>query len=568
MQTTMMNTPLSIHHFLERAGTLFKRNTIVSRLPDKSLVTHTYGQWHQRTLQLASALQRMGLQKGERVATLCWNHHMHLEAYFGIPAAGGVMHTLNLRLSPEELGWIAADGQDRVLIVDDILLPLYQQMAHLHVFERVIVFPFSGAPVPAGERRAAPSAPLPLGGTTPEASWGPEFTSYEAFIAGGDADNFTPAAHDENDPIAICYTSGTTGRPKGVAYSHRSTVLHTLVASLADHWGLKGSDVVLPVTPMFHANSWGMPYGAVMVGAKLVFPGPHLHPDDLLDLMQAHPPTLSLGVPTIWLSLIQTYDRAQIETPGRWTLPKGMRSLVGGAAVPESLIRAFDAHGIWLVQGWGMTETSPLATVSYPRVELKDAGDDERYRRAAMAGVMAPLVQLRLKTDAGTLAPWDGQTMGEIQVRGPFITGSYHQVPVSDDKFTTDELGNTWLRTGDVATLDELGFLRITDRTKDLIKSGGEWISSVDVENALMAHPAVAEAAVIAIPDEKWTERPLACIALKPGQTVEPAALNALLMARGFAKWQWPERYELVPAIPRTSTGKFWKLKLREMFPK
>ena len=539
MQTTMMNVPLSIHHFLERAGTLFKRNAIVSRLPDKSFVTHTYGQWHRRTLQLASALQQMGLQKGERVATLCWNHHMHLEAYFGIPAAGGVMHTLNLRLSPEELGWIAADGQDRVLIVDDILLPLYRQMAHLHAFERVIVFPFSGAPVPAG------------------------FTSYEDFIAEGTADGFVPAPHDEHDAIAICYTSGTTGRPKGVAYSHRSTVLHTLVASLADHWGLKGSDVVLPVTPMFHANSWGMPYGAVMVGAKLVFPGPHLHADDLLDLMQAHPPTLSLGVPTIWLSLIQTYDRAQAETPGRWTLPKGMRSLVGGAAVPESLIRAFDAHGIWLMQGWGMTETSPLATVSYPRAELKDAGDDERYRRAAMAGVMAPLVQLRLKTDEGTLAPWDGQTMGEIQVRGPFITGSYHQLPVTDDKFTPDG----WLRTGDVATLDELGFLRITDRTKDLIKSGGEWISSVDVENALMAHPAVAEAAVIAIPDEKWTERPLACIALKPGQTVDPAALNALLMARGFAKWQCPERYEVVAAIPRTSTGKFWKLKLREMFP-
>ena len=540
MQTTMMNVPLSIHHFLERAGTLFKGNTIVSRLPDKSLVTHTYGQWHRRTLQLASALQQMGLQKGQRVATLCWNHHMHLEAYFGIPAAGGVMHTLNLRLSPEELGWIAADGQDRVLIVDDILLPLYRQMAHLHAFERVIVFPFSGAPVPA------------------------EFTSYEDFIAGSQADGFVPAPHDENDPIAICYTSGTTGRPKGVAYSHRSTVLHTLVASLADHWGLKGSDVVLPVTPMFHANSWGMPYGAVMVGAKLVFPGPHLHPDDLLDLMQAHPPTLSLGVPTIWLSLIQTYDRAQTETPGRWTLPKGMRSLVGGAAVPESLIRAFDKHGIWLMQGWGMTETSPLATISYPRAELKDADDDERYRRAAMAGVMAPLVQLRLKTDEGTLAPWDGQTMGEIQVRGPYITGSYHQVPVTDDKFTADG----WLRTGDVATLDALGFLRITDRTKDLIKSGGEWISSVDVENALMAHPAVAEAAVIAIPDEKWTERPLACIALKPGQTVQPAALNALLMERGFAKWQCPERYEVVPAIPRTSTGKFWKLKLREMFPK
>jgi len=540
MKTTMMDQPLSINHFLDRAGTLFKHNEIVSRLPDKSLVRHSYGQWHRRTLSLASALQRAGLQKGDRVATLCWNHHMHLEAYFGIPAAGGVMHTLNLRLSAEELGWIASDAKDRILIVDDVLLPLYQQMAPLHGFERVIVFPFSGAPVPA------------------------EFTSYEAFIAEGDADGFTPAPHVEDDAIAICYTSGTTGRPKGVAYSHRSTVLHTLVGCLGDHWGLRGIDVVMPVTPMFHANSWGMPYGAVMMGAKLVFPGPHLHADDLLDLMQLEPPTLSLGVPTIWMSLIQTYERSLTDSPGRWKLPAGMRSLVGGAAVPESLIRAFDAHGIWIMQGWGMTETSPIATISYARAELKDASADERYRRAAMAGVIAPLVELRLKTEDGLIAPWDGQTMGEVQVRGPFITGSYHEVAVTEDKFTADG----WLRTGDVATLDDLGFLRITDRTKDLIKSGGEWISSVDVENALMAHPAVAEAAVIAIPDEKWSERPLACVVFKPGQNAPAEALNAHLISHGFAKWQCPERYEVIAAVPRTSTGKFWKLKLREMFPR
>ena len=540
MKTTMMDQPLSINHFLDRAGTLFKHNEIVSRLPDKSLVRHSYGQWHRRTLSLASALQRAGLQKGDRVATLCWNHHMHLEAYFGIPAAGGVMHTLNLRLSAEELGWIASDAKDRILIVDDVLLPLYLQMAPLHGFERVIVFPFSGAPVPA------------------------EFTSYEAFIAEGDADGFIPAPHVEDDAIAICYTSGTTGRPKGVAYSHRSTVLHTLVGCLGDHWGLRGIDVVMPVTPMFHANSWGMPYGAVMVGAKLVFPGPHLHADDLLDLMQLEPPTLSLGVPTIWMSLIQTYERSLTDSPGRWKLPAGMRSLVGGAAVPESLIRAFDAHGIWIMQGWGMTETSPIATISYARAELKDASADERYRRAAMAGVIAPLVELRLKTEDGLIAPWDGQTMGEVQVRGPFITGSYHEVAVTEDKFTADG----WLRTGDVATLDDLGFLRITDRTKDLIKSGGEWISSVDVENALMAHPAVAEAAVIAIPDEKWSERPLACVVFKPGQNAPAEALNAHLISHGFAKWQCPERYEVIAAVPRTSTGKFWKLKLREMFPR
>jgi fatty-acyl-CoA synthase len=542
MQSTMMTTPLSLNHLLERAGQLFHRNEIVSRLPDKSLRRHTYGEFYQRTRALGSALQKLGLRKGERVATLCWNHHAHLECYFGIPAAGGVMHTLNLRLSPEEIGWIAGNAEDRFLVVDDVLLPLYKQFAGLHRFEKVIVFPFSGAPVPA------------------------EFTDYEGLLADADPQGFRYAEHDENDPVAMCYTSGTTGRPKGVAYSHRSTVLHTLVASLGDSWGLRGTDVVLPVTPMFHANSWGIPYGAVMMGVKLVFPGPHLHPEDLLDLMQIEPPTLSLGVPTIWLSLIQTFDAAQAkDSPhhGRWKLPRGMRSLVGGAAVPEALIRAFDRQGIWIGQGWGMTETSPVCTVSYPRAELQDASEDEKYRRAAMAGVPVPLVELRVIGDTGE-QPWDGKSVGEIQVRGPFITGSYHEVPRSPDKFTQDG----WLRTGDVASVDDLGFVRITDRTKDLIKSGGEWISSVDLENALMGHPAVAEAAVIAIPDEKWSERPLACVVLKKGMDAHAGQLNEHLLQHAFAKWQLPERYEFIDAVPRTSTGKFWKLKLRERFPK
>lgn len=541
MKSTMMNVPLSLNHLLERAGTLFASNEVVSRLPDKSLVRHTYGDFYHRARSLASALLQLGLQKGDRVATLCWNHHAHLECYFGIPAAGGVMHTLNLRRAPGEMGWIANDAQDRFLVIDDVLLPLYKQIAHLHKFEKVIVVPFSGAAVPA------------------------EFTDYEVLLAGADPDAFQYAAHDENDPVAMCYTSGTTGRPKGVVYSHRSTVLHTLVGCLGDFWDLKGIDVVLPVTPMFHANSWGLPYAAVMMGVKLVFPGPHLHPDDLLDLITLEPPTLSLGVPTIWMGLIQAFDAAQSkDSPnhGRWKLPAGMRSLVGGASVPEALIRAFDKYGIWLLQGWGMTETSPLATVSYPTAELRDATMDERYRRAAMAGVPVPLVDLRVRGDDGADQPWDGRSVGEIQVRGPFITGSYHQVPVEAEKFSADG----WLRTGDVASIDGMGFVKITDRTKDLIKSGGEWISSVDLENALMAHPAVAEAAVIAIPDEKWSERPLACVVLKPGQSASPADFGPHLLALGFAKWQLPERYEFIDAIPRTSTGKFWKMKLRERF--
>ena len=540
IRSTMMSMKLSVNHLLERAGTLFAGNEVVSRLPDKSLVRHSYGQYYQRTRALAAALQQAGLNKGDRVATLCWNHHAHLECYFGIPAAGGVMHTLNLRLSPSDIGAIATDADDRFLIVDDVLLPLYEQFKHLHRFERVIVFPFSGAAVPAG------------------------FDNYETLIAQADTAGFQYAEHDEDDPVSMCYTSGTTGRAKGVVYSHRSTLLHTFVGCLGDHWALKGSDVLMPVAPMFHANAWGTPYGAVMMGCKIVFPGPHLHPDDLLDLMQIEPPTLALGVPTIWMSMIQIYERALTEQPGRWKLPAGLRSLVGGAAVPETLIRAFDKHGVWLLQGWGMTETSPVATISYPRAELKHADLNERYRRAAMAGTPAPLVELRIRGDDGHDAPRDGASVGEVQVRGPFITGSYHATPVTEDKFTADG----WLRTGDVATMDELGFVRITDRTKDLIKSGGEWISSVDLENALMAHPAVAEAAVIAIPDEKWSERPLACVVMRAGQQVAAADFAAHLTALGFAKWQLPERYEFIDVVPKTSTGKFWKLELRRRFPR
>jgi len=543
MKSTMMNTPLSLNHLLERAGRLFHDNEIVSRLPDKSLRRHSYGEYYRRTRALAAALQGLGLQKGDRVATLCWNHHAHLECYFGIPAAGGVMHTLNLRLPPEEIGWIAGDAADRFLVIDDVLLPLYQQFAHLHRFERVIVFPFAGAPV------------------------APEFTDYEALLAAADPDTFEYAPHAEDDPTSMCYTSGTTGKPKGVVYSHRSTVLHSLVGALPDATAVRNTDVVMPVTPMFHANSWGMPYIAVMVGAKLVFPGPHLHPEDLLDLMQQQPPTLTLGVPTIWLAMIQLYEAAQQPNSphhGRWTLPARLRSMVGGAAVPESLIRAFDRHGVWIMQGWGMTETSPVGTLSYPRAELQGASADEKYRRAAMAGVPVPLVDLRIRGEAGQDQPWDGSSVGELQVRGPFITGGYHEAGAPPDKFGADG----WLRTGDVASVDTLGYMRISDRTKDLIKSGGEWISSVDLENALMAHPAVAEAAVIAIPDEKWSERPLACVAFKPGQRATPEEMNALLLTKGFAKWQLPERYEVIDAVPRTSTGKFYKLRLRELFPR
>jgi fatty-acyl-CoA synthase len=532
IRSTMQRVPLSTNQLLERAGRLYPQSEIVSRRPDKSLVRHRFADFHRRSRRLAAALLAAGLRKGDRVATLCWNHHAHLECYFGIPAAGGVMHTLNLRLAPDEIAWIANHARDRFLIVDDVLLPLYQRFADRAPFERVIVVPFGGEPV------AAPH------------------TDYERFLDEA-PEAFDYVAHEEDDPIAMCYTSGTTGRPKGVVYSHRSTLIHTLVANQPDHWGLSARDSVLPATPMFHANCWGVPYACVMMGIKLVFPGPHLAPEDLLALIAAERPTYVLGVPTIWLGMLQLLDAE----PQKHRLPPGLRMLVGGAPVPEALIRGFARHGAAITPGWGMTEMSPLGTLSYVKPELQAIDDDERFARLAMAGVPMPVMDLRIADDEGRELPWDGRSVGEIQVRGPFITAGYHEVPHDPEKFTPDG----YLRTGDVATVDPHGYVRITDRAKDLIKSGGEWISSVDMENRLMAHPAVQEAAVIAIADPKWGERPLACVVFKAGRSASAEELRAHL-AGTFAKWQLPDRFEVLDAIPRTSTGKFWKVKLRERF--
>jgi len=531
MQSTMMQVKLSLNHFLERAGKLFGGVEIVSRMPDKSLHRTTYGDFHRRAKRLAEALQKAGIRKGDRVGTLMWNHYAHYEAYFGIIASGGVLHTLNLRLAPEEIGFIANHAEDRIVIVDDILLPLLEQFRHLTKIEQVVVVPLTGKPV------AAP------------------YIDYEAFLATATGDWDYPD-HEEDDPVAMCYTSGTTGRPKGVVYSHRSQVLHSLMLATPDAVGMSGRDVILPVVPMFHANAWGVPYTAAMLGTKVVFPGPHLHPDDLLPLLESEKVTLSCGVPTIWLGMIQILDR----DPGKYRLRPGMRLTVGGSAVPESLIRGFARHGTDILQGWGMTETSPLATVSRPNQLQGDLTEDERFAVQALQGYPLPLVDLRIIGDDGE-QPWDGEAVGEIQVHGPWITGSYHNLPQSQDSFTEDG----WLRTGDVASVSPIGYVKITDRTKDLIKSGGEWISSVDLENAIMGHPAVAEAAVIAVPHPKWAERPLAVIVLRQGKTATVDEMKAFLATK-FAKWAVPDAYEFVDAIPRTSTGKFLKTRLREQY--
>jgi len=532
MQGTMMDFPLSIPHILERAGKLFPRVEVVSRLPDKSLHRYTYGDFYKRSKALAEALIKLGLKKGDRVGTLMWNHYAHLEAYFGVPITGGVLHTLNLRLHPTDIAYIINHGGDRFLIVDDVLLKLVLAIReHIPDVEQIIVVPLTGQPVPEG------------------------FMDYEQFLDSADG-GFEYPEINENDAMGMCYTSGTTGRPKGVVYTHRSTVLHSFGIALPDALSLSMNDVFTPVVPMFHVNAWGLPYAAVMTGAKQVHPGPYLDAENLLDLYEREQVTATAGVPTIWLGILQALEKE----PDRWKLVPGMRMVVGGSAAPESMIRAFDKFNLRVIHAWGMTETSPLGTVSLLKPHLQELDEDAQYAYRAKQGLPVPLVEIRAMTDDGE-APWDGKTMGELQVRGPWVAASYYNLPSETDKWTPDG----WFRTGDVVTIDAEGYMKITDRTKDLIKSGGEWISSVDLENALMGHPAVAEAAVIAVPHPKWAERPLAAVVLKEGQQVSADELREFLAPK-FAKWWIPEAIVFVDEIPRTSSGKFLKAKLREQF--
>lgn len=531
MDGTMMQYPLTLPCILERAGKLFGKREIVSRLPDKSLHRCRYSDFYSRSRALAKALQRSGLRRGERVATLMWNHHVHLEAYFGIPCAGGVLHTLNLRLHPSDIAYIVNHAKDRFLIVDDVLLPLYEKFKDQVNLEKLIVAPLTGKPVPEA------------------------YLDYEAFIAKGE-DGFNYPDLEENEAAGMCYTSGTTGRPKGVLYSHRAIVLHSLASSLEDCLRIRHADSLCPVVPMFHVNAWGAPFTGALVGAKQVFPGPHLDPVSLLDLFETEKVTVTAGVPTIWTGILK-----EIETnPGRWKLTPGMRMIVGGAAAPEAMIRAFDKQGLYVLHAWGMTETTPLGATCFLKNHLADLPEDQHYAYRAKQGLPAPFVEVRAMTEAGE-APWDGKTMGELQLRGPWVARSYYELSEESDKWTSDG----WFRTGDVVTIDDEGYVKITDRTKDLIKSGGEWISSLDLENALVGHPKVAEAAVIALAHPKWDERPLAVVVLKAGSQATAEELRAYLSPR-FSKWWLPDGFVFVNEIPRTSTGKMMKSKLREQF--
>ena len=531
MNGLMMDYPLTLSTIFRRAESLFGPREIVSRRADGSLHRYTYADFTARTRRLATALRDLGITHGDRVATLCWNHGAHLEAYFGIPLVGGVLHTLNLRLHPDEIAYIVNHAEDRAVLVDETLLPLWEKVRPLVKVPTVVIV---GAtkPVPAGD------------------------LEYEALLAKSKPIGDLPDP-DEKSAAAMCYTTGTTGNPKGVLYSHRALTLHTLGLCQTDCMGICEKDVMMPVVPMFHANAWGMPFAATMVGAKMVMPGPHLDPKNILDLFHGERVTITGGVPTIWMGVLQYLDAH----PGAFDLSSMRAMYVGGSAVPRAMIEAFQrGYGMTIIQAWGMTELAPLGTTGHLPAALAGASEDEQFAVRSKQGRPSPFVEIRARGEDG-LVPWDGQTMGELECRGPWIASSYYNRPDSADRFTEDG----WFRTGDIATIDAAGTVQIQDRSKDLIKSGGEWISSVALECALMGHPAVAEAAVIPVAHAKWDERPLAAVVLKPGASATPEELRAFL-APQFAKFWLPDAFEFIDAIPRTSAGKFKKSELRERF--
>jgi fatty-acyl-CoA synthase len=483
-----------------------------------------------RARRLATGLRRLGVGPGDRVATLCMNHDRHLAAYFGVPAIGAIVHTMNPRLYADDLALIVGDAGDRAIIVDEGLLPVLDAL----------------------RERADPGAVIVAGdGPVPEGA-----VAFDELLAEEDpgADAFPEP--DERDAAFLCYTSGTTGAPKGVLYSHRSLVVHSLVSALGDVLDVREADTVMPVVPMFHVNAWGLPFTCAMTGARLVLPGTGLDPASLIGAIEEEGVTITAGVPTVWLALLAALD-ADPEAHDVSTL----RSvIVGGSAAPTAMIEGFQLrHGIPVLHAWGLTETAPVGTVSRLPPDLADAPPDERAGVLAAQGRPVPFVELRLRGDDG-LVPHDGEAMGELEVRGPFVASGYFG-GAGADRFTDDG----WFRTGDIATIDARRTMRITDRDKDLVKSGGEWISSVALENALMGHPDVAEAAVIAIPDERWQERPLAVVVAREGAS--PSAEELIDHLRpSFASWWLPDRVEFVDALPRTATGKFKKADLRALF--
>ncbi len=530
MRGTMMDFPLTLTTILERAGKYFPRVDIVSREPDGSLVRTTYGEVYRRAKSVAAALTRLGLRHGDRVASMMWNHAAHLETFFAVPCAGGILHTLNIRLQPQEIAGIVNHARDRFLIIDDVLLPLLEQIRSAVDFERIIVVRHGGQPLAS------------------------EFLDYEELA--GRSEDFCYPKIDENDGAAMSFTSGTTGAPKGVIYSHRALVLHSFCCGLKEICNIGYDDTVMPIVPMFHVNAWGLPFTATMLGARQVLPGPKLDAVSLLELMTRENVTLAGGVPTIWIAILEELEK----NPGKWKFAHPVRAGVGGSAPPLELFRRLDRYGIVVKHLWGMTESSPLGIACGLKPHMREWSEERRYETRAKQGMPAPFVEIRVMRPEGE-APANGVTSGEIEMRGPWVAASYYNDPAQQDRWTNDG----WFRTGDVATMDEEGYVQIVDRAKDLVKSGGEWISSVELENALMGHPSVKEACVIGIPHPRWQERPLAIIVLKTDAQATPDELRDYL-AKSFRKWQLPDAFVFLDSIPRTSVGKFKKSALRERY--
>ncbi len=535
MEGLMMDWPLTLHHFLDRAARLFPRKEIATRTA-AGMHRYTYADFHRRVHRLAHALNRLGIGRGDRVATFAWNTYRHLEIYFAAPCMGAVLHTLNIRLAPDQLVYIINHAEDRVIFVDASLVPLLERIRDQIPTVKAFVIMSDTGPVQTTLHPAL---------------------DYEALLAESPDAPYPWPRLDENTAAGMCYTSGTTGNPKGVVYSHRAIFLHSLALCLADTFGICERDVLMPVVPMFHANAWGLPFAGVMVGAKLVFPGPHLQPRDIAELIQSERVTVTAGVPTIWIGLYALLEREYYDLSSIRVMP------VGGSAMPRALIEAFEKRfGIRIAHAWGMTEMTPLGTVANLKSYMEGWPEEERFAVRAKQGMPVVGVEIRAVDEQGREVPWDGKTMGELQVRGPWVIRAYY-----NDPRTAEAFQDGWFRTGDVVTIDPEGYIQIVDRTKDLIKSGGEWISSVDLENALMAHPKVLEAAVIAVPHPKWQERPLAVVVPRPEfkEDITKEELLEFLQPR-FAKWWLPDDIVFVEAIPKTSVGKFDKKVLREQF--